>query len=185
MTNYYAHPSSIIDPNVRIGDGTKIWHFCHISQDAVIGSNCILGQNVYVGPGVLIGSGVKIQNNVSIYAGVTIQKNVFIGPSVVFTNIKIPRSEVIRKENLIPTLVCQGASIGANATIVCGITIHPYAMIGAGAVVTHSVAPLTLVVGNPARFYSLVCYCGLPIMDLCKPCPDCGRSYVPYSDSPG
>lgn len=148
--NYFVHESSYIDDNVRIGEGTKIWHFCHISEGVVIGEKCILGQNVYVGPNVKIGNRCKIQNNVSIYEGVTLEDEVFCGPSCVFTNVYDPKAYVEQK-NFLPTLVKRGASIGANATIICGITIGCSATIGAGAVVKQDVADLSVVVGNPAR----------------------------------
>ena len=151
MNSYYAHPSSYIDEPCTIGEGTQIWYFCHIMQNAVIGSHCNIGQNVMIGKGAKIGNGVKIQNNVSVYEGVTCEDDVFIGPSVVFTNVINPRSAVSRKHEFKPTLVKQGATIGANATIVCGITINEYAFIGAGAVVTKDVPAYALITGNPAR----------------------------------
>jgi len=158
--DYFAHESSYIDENAVIGSGTKIWHFCHILSDTRIGTNCSLGQNVQAGPGVTIGNGCKIQNNVSIYKGVLIEDDVFLGPSMVFTNILTPRAFVTRKDEFLPTIVRKGASIGANATIVCGITIGAYAMIGAGCVVTRNVPPYGLVTGVPARQRGWVCRCG-------------------------
>jgi UDP-2-acetamido-3-amino-2,3-dideoxy-glucuronate N-acetyltransferase len=145
------HPSAVIDENCTIGAGTKIWHFCHIMSGCVIGENCNLGQNVVVSPGVVLGNNVKVQNNVSIYTGVICADDVFLGPSMVFTNVINPRSAVSRKNAFQKTHVGRGASIGANATIVCGNDIGAYAMIGAGAVVTKNVPPYALVVGNPAR----------------------------------
>ena len=145
------HPSAIVDPGASIGNGTRVWHFVHIMPTAVIGENCILGQNVYVDNNVQIGNGVKIQNNVSVYNGVTLEDEVFIGPSVVFTNVINPRSFIERKNEFKPTRVKKGASIGANATIICGLTIGEFALIGAGTVVTRSVPPYALVTGNPAR----------------------------------
>jgi len=145
------HNSSIIDKEVSIGEGTKIWHFCHIISGSKIGQNCSFGQNCVVGPNVTIGSGVKVQNNVSIYEGVEIEDDVFIGPSVVFTNVINPRAFIVRKNEYKKTIVKKGATIGANATIVCGVTIGEYAMIGAGAVVTKDVKPYALMVGVPAR----------------------------------
>lgn len=151
MSNVFIHPTAVIDEGASIGTGTKLWHFCHISSTSVLGENCVVGQNVFVDNGVVIGNGVKIQNNVSVYKGVTIEDDVFLGPSMVFTNVINPRSFIERKEEFKPTLVRKGASIGANATIICGCTIGSYALIGAGSVVTHTVADYALVVGNPAR----------------------------------
>ncbi len=145
------HPTAIVDEGARIGDGTKVWHFCHVLGDVRIGERCVLGQNVMVGPRVNVGNGVKIQNNVSVYAGVTLEDDVFCGPSMVFTNVLTPRAFVERKNEFLPTLVRRGATIGANATVVCGVTIGRYAMVGAGAVVTRDVPDYALVVGNPAR----------------------------------
>jgi UDP-2-acetamido-3-amino-2,3-dideoxy-glucuronate N-acetyltransferase len=148
---YYAHESAVIDDGCRIGKGTKIWHFTHIMPGCEIGENCNIGQNVVVSPEVILGRNVKIQNNVSIYTGVTCDDDVFLGPSMVFTNITNPRSAVIRKDQYAKTHVGKGASIGANATIVCGHDIGEYAFIGAGAVVTKNVPAYALVVGNPAK----------------------------------
>ncbi len=148
---YFSHETAVIDPGCSIGKGTKIWHFSHIMPDCEIGENCNLGQNVVVSPGVRLGRNVKVQNNVSIYTGVICEEDVFLGPSMVFTNIVNPRSQVIRREQYVKTMVRKGATIGANATIVCGVEIGEYAFIGAGAVVTKDVAPYALVVGNPAR----------------------------------
>ena len=148
--DYYAHASAIIDPGAEIGRGTKIWHFCHIGPEAVIGERCSLGQNVYVGK-AQIGNGVKIQNNVSVYDEVEIEDDVFCGPSMVFTNVYNPRAEVPRKDEYRKTLVKKGATIGANATIICGVTLGEYCFIGAGAVVNRDVKPFALVVGVPSR----------------------------------
>ena len=145
------HTTAIIDAGAIIGNGTRIWHFCHVMPQAVIGSNCILGQNVFVDNNVIIGNGVKIQNNVSVYNGVVFEEDVFIGPSVVFTNVINPRSFIDRKKEFKTTRVQKGASIGANATIICGVTIGEYAMIGAGAVITKDVPAYALLVGNPGR----------------------------------
>lgn len=147
----YIHPTAIVEGNVNIGAGTKVWHFCHLMPGAVIGQNCSLGQNVFVAVGVVLGDNVKVQNNVSIYEGVACEDDVFLGPSMVFTNVINPRSAVNRRGQYTTTLVKRGASIGANATIVCGHDIGEYAFIGAGAVVTKEVPPFALVVGNPAR----------------------------------
>lgn len=149
--DYFAHETAIIDAPCTIGSGTKIWHFSHIMSNCIIGEQCNIGQNVVVSPGVVLGNNVKIQNNVSIYEGVTCDDDVFLGPSMVFTNVTNPRSAVNRKGQYAKTHVGKGASIGANATIVCGHDIGTYAFIGAGAVVTKTVAPYALVVGNPAR----------------------------------
>jgi UDP-2-acetamido-3-amino-2,3-dideoxy-glucuronate N-acetyltransferase len=149
--NYFAHPTAIIDAGCEIGEGTKIWHFCHIMPHCTIGKNCNIGQNVVVSPQVVLGNNVKVQNNVSIYTGVICDDDVFLGPSMVFTNVINPRSAVIRRDQYLKTHVGRGASIGANATIVCGNDIGEYAFIGAGAVVTKYVPPYALVVGNPAR----------------------------------
>ena len=151
-TNYYCHPTAVIDTGATIGDGTKIWHFCHVMPTAKIGQRCNLGQNVFVADGVELGNNVKVQNNVSIYTGVTCADDVFLGPSMVFTNVLNPRSAVNRRAAYLQTTVGTGASIGANATIVCGNNIGEYAFVGAGSVVTKTVAPYALVVGNPAVF---------------------------------
>lgn len=150
-TPYFAHQTAVIDDNCFIGEGTKIWHFSHIMPDCMIGTNCSLGQNVVISPKVKIGNRVKIQNNVSVYTGVICEDDVFLGPSAVFTNVINPRSAIVRKNEYQSTLIKKGATIGANATIVCGITIGRYAFIGAGAVVTKDIADYALVVGNPSR----------------------------------
>jgi len=147
----YIHESSYIDLDVKIGDGTKVWHFCHLMGKSVIGNNCNIGQNVVIGPDVLVGNGCKIQNNVSLYKGTTLEDDVFVGPSAVFTNVVNPRAFVERKSEFKDTLIKKGASIGANATILCGVTIGEYAFVGAGAVVTKDVPSYTLVVGCPAK----------------------------------
>lgn len=151
MEEYFAHESAVIDAGCRIGKGTKIWHFSHIMADCELGEACNIGQNVVISPGVRLGKNVKVQNNVSIYTGVNCEDDVFLGPSMVFTNVINPRSHVNRKNEYATTTVRKGASIGANATIVCGNEIGAYAFIGAGAVVTKEVLPYALVVGNPAR----------------------------------
>ena len=150
-SNYFAHETAVIDPDCQIGEGTKIWHFSHIMSHCVIGKQCSIGQNVVVSPEVILGNRVKIQNNVSVYTGVICEDDVFLGPSAVFTNVINPRSAIVRKNEYKQTLVCKGATIGANATIVCGITIGKYAFVGAGAVVTKDIPDYSLVVGNPAR----------------------------------
>ena len=149
--SYFFHPSAIIDDGAQIGVGTKIWHFCHISAGAIIGAQCNFGQNVFVASNVVLGNNVKVQNNVSIYDAVVCEDDVFLGPSMVFTNVINPRSGVSRKEEYKPTIVKKGATIGANATIVCGVTIGRYAFVGAGAVVNKNIPDHALVVGNPSR----------------------------------
>lgn len=151
MNKYFAHESSYVDDNVNIGEDTKIWHFSHIMSHTTIGSNCSFGQNCVVGPKVTIGNGVKVQNNISIYEGVEVEDDVFLGPSMVFTNVVNPRSFIVRRDEFKKTLLKRGCSIGANATIVCGVTIGEYALIGSGAVVNKDVKPYALMVGVPAR----------------------------------
>ena len=151
MESYFSHESAIIHPDASIGEGTKIWHFSHIMANCIIGKGCNIGQNVVVSPDVALGDNVKVQNNVSIYSGVICEDDVFLGPSMVFTNVINPRSHVVRRGQYAKTIVRKGASIGANATIVCGHEIGEYAFIGAGAVVTKEVLPFALVLGNPAR----------------------------------
>ena len=151
MSNFFAHPTAVIDEGCTIGEGTKIWHFSHIMPDCTLGEKCNIGQNVVISPGVILGKNVKVQNNVSIYTGVICEDDVFLGPSMVFTNVTNPRSAVNRKEQYAQTIVGRGASIGANATIVCGHNIGAFAFIGAGAVVTKHVPDFALLVGNPAR----------------------------------
>lgn len=172
------HPTATVDEGVEIGDGTRIWHYSHLMPGAVLGAGCNLGQNVFVGRGVRIGDGVKIQNNVSVYEGVELEDGVFCGPSVVFTNVLEPRAHVERKDEFAPTLVRRGATLGANATIVCGTTIGSYAFVGAGAVVTRDVPDFALVVGVPARRSGWVCRCGGRLAEG-NPleCPGCGTTY--------
>ena len=148
---YFAHDTAVMDENCIIGKGTKIWHFSHVMSGSVMGENCNLGQNVVISPEVVLGNNVKIQNNVSVYTGVVCEDDVFLGPSMVFTNIVNPRSAIVRKDQYVRTVVGKGATIGANATIVCGNNIGPYSFIGAGAVVTKEVKAFALVIGNPAR----------------------------------
>ena len=175
---FFAHESAIIDAGAKIGPGTRIWHWVHIASSAEIGCNCSLGQNVYVGK-AKIGNNVKIQNNVSVYDAVVLEDDVFCGPSMVFTNVINPRSHVVRKHEYQPTLVKRGATIGANAVIVCGNTIGSYAMIGAGAVITKDVPDYALVVGNPARRIGWTCQCGvrLEVSDAQARCRACDSNY--------
>lgn len=177
--NYFAHETAIIDEGCQIGNGTKIWHFSHIMQDCIIGEDCNIGQNVVVSPQVVLGRNVKIQNNVSVYTGVICEDDVFLGPSMVFTNVINPRSHVCRKSEYKQTIVHKGASIGANATIVCGNEIGEYALIGAGSVITKTVKPYALVVGNPARQIGWVSKYGhkLTFKDNIATCPETGEQY--------
>lgn len=174
------HETAIVDEGADIGPGTRVWHFAHVMGSARIGRDCSLGQNVFVGANVVLGDNVKVQNNVSIYDGVTIEDDVFLGPSMVFTNVINPRSAVSRKADYLPTLVRRGASIGANVTVVCGTTLGEFAFVGAGAVVTRDVPDYALVVGNPARVAGWMCVCGEKL-DLetreAATCPACGRAY--------
>jgi UDP-2-acetamido-3-amino-2,3-dideoxy-glucuronate N-acetyltransferase len=178
----FVHESSYVDDGSTIGEGTKIWHFCHVMSGAVIGRNCNIGQNVVVSPRVVIGDNVKIQNNVSVYTGVTLEDDVFCGPSMVFTNVINPRSHIPRKDEYRETRVRRGATLGANCTIVCGHTIGEFAFVGAGAVVTTDVPDHALVVGVPARIVGWVCSCGARIADgVQRPsgihCSSCGRAF--------
>jgi UDP-2-acetamido-3-amino-2,3-dideoxy-glucuronate N-acetyltransferase len=175
-TGIQIHETAVVGPKATIGSGTTIWHFCHVMDDARIGDKCVLGQNVMVGPGAIVGNRVKIQNNVSVYKGVTLEDDVFCGPSMVFTNVLTPRAFVERKSEFASTLVRRGATIGANATIVCGNTIGEYAMIGAGAVVTNDVRNHSLVLGNPAREVGWVSRTGERLGDDLV-CPRTGEQY--------
>jgi UDP-2-acetamido-3-amino-2,3-dideoxy-glucuronate N-acetyltransferase len=182
--DYFVHESAYVDSPCKIGKGTAIWHFSHIMRNCVIGERCNIGQNVVVSPDCRIGSNVKIQNNVSVYTGVILEDDVFCGPSAVFTNVINPRAHLPRKTEYRQTLVRRGASIGANATIVCGHTLGRYCFVGAGAVVTRDVPDYALVVGNPARIRGWVCYCGGKLSfgaaaeaEVEGACQACGRSY--------
>ncbi len=174
---YLKHESSYIDDGAEIGAGTRVWHFSHIMKGAKVGSNCSIGQNVNIAARAVIGNGVKIQNNVSLYDDVILEDGVFCGPSCVFTNVLTPRAFVERKNEYRETRVMKGASIGANATIVCGVTLGKYCFIGAGAVVTKNVPDYALVIGNPARPRGYVCECGVKLPENML-CPRCGKSYA-------
>lgn len=162
-SNFFVHPTSVVDNGAQIGSGSKIWHFCHLMPASRIGNNCIVGQNVFIDNHVVIGNGVKIQNNVSIYNGVIIEDDVFLGPSMVFTNVINPRSFIERKNEFQKTIIRKGATIGANATVLCGVEIGSYAMIGAGAVVVKNISPYALVVGNPAQQIGWVSEAGITL----------------------
>lgn len=175
----FIHETSIVEQPCRIGAGTKIWHFSHTMPGVEIGKDCVLGQNCFVGRNVKIGNGVRIQNNVSVYEGITLEDYVFCGPSCVFTNVLNPRSHIDRKDEIRPTLVKKGATIGANSTIVCGNTLGEYSFIGAGSVVTKEVPDYALVYGNPATIHGWVCKCGNKLRQKDKKltCPECGETY--------
>ena len=176
MGEPFVHETAVVDEGVVLGEGTRVWHFSHVSSGAQIGARCVLGQNVYVGAGVRLGDGVKVQNNVSVYEGVRIDDDVFLGPSCVFTNVLTPRAHVERKDEFAETHVGRGATIGANATIVCGHDLGEYALIGAGAVVTREVPPHAVVVGNPARQVGWACRCG-EVLPKSGVCSRCGERY--------
>jgi UDP-2-acetamido-3-amino-2,3-dideoxy-glucuronate N-acetyltransferase len=173
----YVHPSSYVDEGAQIGEGTKIWHFCHVMPKAKIGPNCSLGQNCYVGNNVVLGRNVRVQNNVSIYDNVYLEDDVFVGPSAVFTNVNNPRSAFPRKDEYRDTHIRKGASIGANATIVCGHDVGEGAFVAAGAVVTKEVPPFAMVAGVPARRIGWICRCGLRLTEPTLTCTGCGRRY--------
>ncbi|TAL11927.1 MAG: N-acetyltransferase [Nitrospirae bacterium] len=180
---FWAHETACIDDPGTIGEGTRIWHFSHIAKGATVGPRCSIGQNVYIAPGGVVGAGVKIQNNVSVYDGITLEDSVFCGPSVVFTNVFNPRSHISRKHEYRPTLVRHGTTIGANATLLCGITIGRFAFIGAGAVVTRDVPDFALITGNPGRHQGWMCRCGVKLKAPVRAgrkrvrCQTCGTEY--------
>ena len=184
QTPYFAHETAVIDQPCTIGAGTKIWHFSHIMKDSVVGERCNIGQNVVISPHCRVGNNVKVQNNVSIYTGVILEDDVFCGPSMVFTNVINPRSHIERKAEYQRTLVRRGAAIGANATIICGVTLGAYCFVGAGAVVTRDVPDYAIVYGNPARLHGWACYCGVGLKlglgksdsERCA-CNECGRKH--------
>lgn len=181
MSDFYVHESSYIDQPCEIGEGTKIWHFCHLMKNVKLGKNCNIGQNVFIGSGVTLGNNVKVQNNVSIYSGVICEDDVFLGPSMVFTNVINPRAFIERKDEFKTTLIKKGATIGANSTVICGITIGQYAMVGAGAVVTKDVPDYALVYGTPAKIHGWVCQCGQKLKfnnSKESVCQICGLQYA-------
>jgi len=181
MPDYFVHETAVVDDDADIGEGSRIWHFCHVLSGSRLGPNCVVGQNVMIGPRVSIGKGCKIQNNVSLYEAVTLEDEVFCGPSAVFTNVLTPRAFVERKSEFERTLVRRGATIGANATIVCGVTIGQYAMVGAGAVVTKDIPNHALVIGNPARQAGWVSRTGERLDDDLI-CPRTGEKYRECDD---
>ncbi|HET7025151.1 MAG TPA: acyltransferase [Gemmatimonadales bacterium] len=183
MTDFFVHESSYVDDGAVVGKGSKIWHFCHVMAGAVIGERCSLGQNVVVMPGTRLGNNVKVQNNVSIYEGVILEDDTFCGPSCVFTNVMNPRSHVSRKHEYRTTLVKRGTSIGANATIICGVTLGEYSFIGAGAVIHRDVPAYALMVGVPARRVGWMCQCGerLTLAEGRAACASCGARYAEAS----
>ena len=174
-----VHESSYVDDGAEVGAGSHVWHFSHVMRGARVGRNCTIGQNVFIGEGVRLGDNVKVQNNTSVYSGVTVEDDVFLGPSVVFTNVATPRSHVSRREEFVPTIVRRGAAIGANVTVVCGVTLGHYAMVGAGAVVTHDVPDYALAYGNPAEVRGWVCSCGerIEFYTEVAECRRCGARY--------
>ncbi len=187
---YFVHDSSFVDEPCEIGNGTKIWHFSHVMANSKIGQNCNIGQNVLISPACVIGDNVKIQNNVSVYTGVILEDDVFCGPSMVFTNVINPRSHVERKNEYQQTLVKRGATIGANATVVCGRTLGQFCFIGAGAVVTHDVPDFALITGNPGRLRGFVCSCGVKLdmtadwdVEERSACASCGKRYEKAKDA--
>jgi UDP-2-acetamido-3-amino-2,3-dideoxy-glucuronate N-acetyltransferase len=187
VTTGFVHPTAIIDPGALLGPGCKIWHFCHVMAGARLGADVVLGQNVYVGGTVVVGDRCKIANNVSLYDAVTLAEEVFVGPSAVFTNVKTPRAFVSRRGEYLPTRIERGATVGANATVVCGQTLGAYCLVGAGAVVTHDVPAHGLVLGAPARRCGWVCVCGVTLSEMGRArrgpgtifgCPSCARRFT-------
>lgn len=174
----YIHPTAVVDDGAQLGPGTKVWHFCHIMSEAEIGRDCAFGQNVFVAGKTKIGNGVRVQNNVSVYEGVVLEDDVFVGPSVVFTNVHHPRIGFPRRDQYLTTTIRRGATLGANSTIVCGNEVGTFALVAAGAVVTRTVLPHALVAGVPARQTGWACQCGTPLPEAeGGTCPECGRSY--------
>ena len=179
--SYFVHETAIVEEGANIGEGTRIWHHAHVRNGCSVGADCNIGKNCYIDENAVIGNRVKIQNNVSVYHGITIEDDVFVGPSAVFTNDRYPRA-FSKDWKVVPTRICEGASIGANATIICGHTIGKYATVGSGSVVTKDVLPHALVVGNPARQIGWVCQCGVKLDENGK-CPECGKDYPELSMS--
>ena len=174
---YYVHPTAIVDENVTIGEGTRIWHWCHIMPHVQVGKNCNIGEHAFIESGVKLGNSVKVKNNVALYEGIICEDNVFLGPNCVFTNVANPRSFIARKNEFKDTIIKEGATIGANATIICGNEIGKYSFVGAGSVVTKDVADYTMVIGNPAQLYAYVCKCGVKL-DEKMTCKACGKEYI-------
>jgi len=184
MSSFYVHPTAVVEKNVSIGNDTKIWLFSHLMEGCKIGDSCQIGQNVYIGKSVVVGNGVKIQNNVSVYEAVEIEDDVFCGPSMVFTNVINPRSFIERKNEFKKTRVQKGATIGANATIVCGVSLGRYCMIGAGSVVTKNVPDFALIMGVPGIQKGWVCSCGVQLEEALEfKCATCGNEYILNKDS--
>lgn len=181
MEEYYVHPTAVIDDGVEVGAGTRIWLWSHLMKGCVVGKNCNIGESAFIEKDVVLGNNVKVKNNVALYTGLICEDDVFIGPNAVFTNVANPRSFIERKSEFKQTLIKKGATIGANATIVCGHNIGRYAFIGAGSVVTKEVPDYTMVVGNPAKFYAHVCKCGCKL-DKNLVCTECGQKYVADKD---
>jgi len=181
MADFYIHPTAIIDDGAKIGEGTRIWHWCHIMKDVIIGKHCNIGEHAFIENGVKLGNGVKVKNNVAIYTGVECEDDVFLGPNCVFTNVANPRSFIERKSEFKKTIIKKGATIGANATIICGHDIGEYAFVGAGSVVTKTVPPYSMVIGNPAKLYANVCKCGVKL-DNNLVCISCGAEYKKNAD---
>ncbi|HPY63463.1 MAG TPA: acyltransferase [Bacillota bacterium] len=179
--NFFVHPTAIVDENCTIGEGTRIWHWSHVMHDVVIGSHCNIGEHAFIENGVILGNCVKVKNNVALYTGVECEDDVFLGPNCVFTNVHNPRSFIERKSEIKKTIIRKGATIGANATIVCGNEIGEYAFIGAGSVVTKPVPAYTMVIGNPAKEYARVCKCGVKL-DENLHCIACGKQYTINND---
>ena len=181
MAEAFIHPSAVVDDGASVGEGTRVWHWCHIMSGVKIGTNCNIGENAFIESGVVLGNGVKVKNNVALYTGIECEDDVFLGPNCVFTNVSNPRSFIERKAEFKKTIIKRGATIGANATIVCGHDVGEYAFVGAGSVVTKTVPAYTMVIGNPAKFYAYVCKCGVKL-DESLVCPACSSRYSMDAD---